>query len=79
MLILNSHNVLGYLSSRHLCNSPKQNISKVEAVAAKNFNLLITFPHEHKLLVKQERQNIEGKAVGEFKIEYRIQKWLQKF
>ena len=32
-----------------------------------------------KLLVKQERHNLEGKAAGEFESEYRIQKWLQQF
>ena len=78
-MLLNSHNVFDYLNHRNFCNSSEQNKSKVEPLAAKNFNLLVTFPNERKLLVKQERHNLEGKAAGEFKSEYRIQEWLQQF
>ncbi len=46
---------------------------------AKNFNLLLTFSDGHKLLVKQERHNQEGKAAGEFLDEWRVQEFLQKF
>ena len=79
MFLLNSHNVFPYLSERNLCDRAEQNHSKVEPLSAKNFNLLITFPDKRKLLVKQERHNLQGKAAGEFKIEYRIQQWLQQF
>ncbi|VEP14321.1 LPS biosynthesis choline kinase [Hyella patelloides LEGE 07179] len=79
MFLLNSQNVFNYLGDRNFCDSSEQSFSKVEPLAAKNFNLLITFPDKRKLLVKQERQNLEGKAAGEFKIEYRIQEWLQRF
>lgn len=78
-MLLNSHNVFDYLNARNFCNPSEQNKSKVEPLAAKNFNLLVTFPDERKLLVKQERHNLEGKAAGEFKSEYRIQEWLQQF
>ncbi|NEQ08008.1 MAG: phosphotransferase, partial [Moorea sp. SIO4E2] len=54
-------------------------LSKIEPLEAKNFNLLLTFPDGHKLLVKQERHNQEGKAAGEFLNEWRIQEFLQKF
>lgn len=77
-MLLNSHNVFDYLSDRNFCYSSEQNKSKVEPLAAKNFNLLVTFPDKRKLLVKQERHNLEGKAAGEFKSEYRIQQWLQQ-
>ena len=79
MFLLNYHNVFDYLSQCNLGDQSEQNISQVEPLAAKNFNLLVTFPNQRKLLVKQERRNLEGKAAGEFKSEYRIQEWLQNF
>ncbi len=79
MFLLNSHNVFQYLNERNLCDRAEQNQSTVEPLSAKNFNLLVTFPDKRKRLVKQERHNLEGKTVGEFKIEYRIQEWLQNF
>ncbi|MGL4619212.1 MAG: aminoglycoside phosphotransferase family protein, partial [Chroococcidiopsis sp.] len=60
-------------------NRVDQNQSTVKPLSAKNFNLLVTFPDNRQLLVKQERHNLEGKAAGEFKSEYRIQEWLQQF
>ena len=73
MFLLNSHNVFDYLSEYNLGDGSEQNLSKVEPLAAKNFNLLVTFPGQRKLLVKQERFILEGKAAGEFKNEYRFQ------
>lgn len=77
--LLNSHNVFDYLAARGLCNSSEQAISKIEPLAAKNFNLLLTFSDGNKLLVKQERHNQQGKAAGEFVSEWRIQEFLQEF
>jgi thiamine kinase-like enzyme len=77
--ILNSNNAFDYLLEQGLLDKSQQPPSKIEPVAAKNFNLLLTFTDEHKLLVKQERLNQEGKAAGEFLIEYRIQEFLQQF
>lgn len=77
--LLKSHNVFDYLADKGLCNQSEQPLGKIEPVTAKNFNLLVTFPDEHKLLVKQERYNHEGKAAGEFLDEWRIQELLQKF
>jgi len=74
--LLNHHNVFDYLVEH--CKS-EQPLSKVEPVAAKNFNLLVTFADDRKLLVKQERHNQEGKAAGEFLSEWRIQEFLQQF
>jgi hypothetical protein len=74
--LLNHHNVFDYLVEH--CKS-EQPLSKVEPVAAKNFNLLVTFGDGRKLLVKQERHNQEGKAAGEFLSEWRIQEFLQEF
>ena len=79
MFLLNSHNVFDYLSEYNLGDRSEPNQSTVKPLSAKNFNLLVTFPDNRKLLVKQERHNLEGKAAGEFKSEYRIQEWLQQF
>ncbi|MEW6495826.1 MAG: phosphotransferase [Cyanobacteriota bacterium] len=78
-IILNSQNCLDYLEDNDLCESSEQRLIKIEPIAAKNFNLLVTFSDSRKLLVKQERHNQEGKAVGEFLGEWRIQKLLQEF
>ena len=77
--LLNSHNVFEYLVEHDLCDRSDRPLSKVEPVAAKNFNLLMTFPNNRKLLIKQERHNHEGKAYGEFLIEWQIQEFLQRF
>jgi thiamine kinase-like enzyme len=79
MFILSSDNIFEYLSQHNIEDSTEINQSTVESLAAKNFNLLVTFPDNYKLLVKQERYNLEGKTAGEFKSEYRIQEWLQQF
>ena len=78
-MLLNSLNVFDYLNQLNFCNSLDKNKSKVRSVAAKNFNLLVTFPDRRKLLIKQERHNLDGKAAGEFKSEWLIQEWLQQF
>lgn len=77
--LLNSHNVFDYLIAQGLCNQSEQPPNKVEPLAAKNFNLLLNFADNQKLLVKQERHNQEGKAAGEFLTEWRIQEFLQQF
>ena len=79
MFILNSDNVFEYLERHNFGDRIKQNESTIEPLAAKNFNLLVTLSDCRKLLVKQERHNLEGKAAGEFESEYRIQEWLQQF
>jgi 5-methylthioribose kinase len=79
MFILRSDNIFEYLSQHNIEDSTEQNQSTVEPISAKNFNLLVTFPDNHKLLVKQERHNLEGETAGEFKSEYRIQEWLKQF
>lgn len=77
--LLSSHNVCDYLVEHSLCKQSELAQSKIEPMPAKNFNLLVTFPDSRKLLVKQERHNQEGKAVGEFLDEWRVQEFLQKF
>jgi 5-methylthioribose kinase len=79
MFILSSDNIFEYLSQHNIEENIEQNQSTVKPLSAKNFNLLVTFPDNRKLLVKQERHDLEGKTFGEFKIEYRIQEWLKKF
>ncbi|BBD66615.1 hypothetical protein NIES4072_61120 [Nostoc commune NIES-4072] len=77
--LLNSHNVFDYLVAHGLCNHSDQPPSQVEPIAAKNFNLLLSWSGDRKLIVKQERHNQEGKAAGEFLSEWRIQEFLELF
>lgn len=77
--ILNSQNVFDYLVEKGLFTHSEQPLSKIEPLIAKNFNLLLTFANQSKLFVKQERLNQEGKAAGEFVIEWKIQEFLQQF
>ncbi|MUH00739.1 phosphotransferase [Scytonema sp. UIC 10036] len=76
---LSSHNVFNYLIEHGLCNQKEQTISKIESKSSKNFNLLVTFPNNRHLLIKQERYNKEGKTKNEFVKEWRFHKWLLAF
>jgi Phosphotransferase enzyme family len=77
--ILSSQNVFDYLISLNLCTPDEQSLSKVELKPAKNFNLLVTLPEERKLLIKQERHNLEGKTAGDFFLEWRVHEFLRVF
>jgi thiamine kinase-like enzyme len=77
--LLNTHNVFDYLTRHNLCSQLEKELIQIELKAAKNFNLLLTLQDNRKLLVKQERHNHEGKASGEFLIEWQIQELLQRF
>lgn len=76
---LSAKSVIDYLSEWNLCSQQEQDKFQIEPVAAKNFNLLVTFPDGQKFLVKQEQHNQEGKAAGELLSEWRIQEFLQHF
>ncbi len=78
-LILNSQNIFEYLIKNQLCRPSEQEQSHLKPIDAKNFNLLVTFPDNRQLLVKQERHNPEGKAAGEFLSEWQVQNLLQTF
>lgn len=78
-LVLSSQNVFDYLAVQSLCTQEEQDLSQVKLKVAKNFNLLLSLQDGRKLLVKQERHNQEGKTVGEFFNEWRIQEFLQRF
>ena len=77
--LLNSHNVFNYLVDRNLGNNCEEALIKIERVAAKNFNLLGTFPDSRKLLIKQERYNPSGQAPGELFGEWRIKRFSRDF
>jgi Phosphotransferase enzyme family len=74
-VILSSENVNTYLSTRNLSNESHQ--FNIEAKEAKNFNLLITFPNENQLLVKQERYHNNGRTNGTFSQEWAIYQWVK--
>lgn len=77
--VLSSQNVYDYLIEHGLCDRSHKSPTRIERVAAKNFNLLVTLPEGRKLLVKQEQFNSQGETAGEFFGEWRIKKFLQGF
>ncbi|QLE56327.1 phosphotransferase family protein [Nostoc sp. TCL26-01] len=77
--LLSSQNVFDYLMSLDLCTLDEQLSSKIELKPAKNFNLLVTLANGRKILIKQERHNLEGKTVGEFFQEWRVHEFLRNF
>ena len=77
VFLLNQTNVFEYLAD--LGYHSKSTTDNIESVSAKNFNLLITLAQDSKLLVKQERHNQEGKAIGEFLSEWQVQELMQDF
>jgi hypothetical protein len=77
--ILSSHNVFDYLIEHGLCDPKEQALSKVESRSSKNFNLLVTFPKNRHLLIKQELSNKVGKTDNELMTEWRVSEWLRAF
>lgn len=77
--VLSHQNIFNYLVEHRLCTQLEETLYQVEPIRAKNFNLLLTLPDSRKLLIKQERHNQEGKTLGEFLSEWRIQEFLQTF
>ncbi|HLP91821.1 MAG TPA: aminoglycoside phosphotransferase family protein [Nostocaceae cyanobacterium] len=75
-LSLTSQNIFDYLVQQGLCHQSKSKLVDIQPIAAKNFNLLLTFADGNKLLVKQERRNQEGKTAGEFFTEWRNKEFL---
>lgn len=78
-MLLTSANVASYLSEIDLYQSSETDKLQIKSVVAKNFNLLVTFPDGHQLLVKQERHNKEGKTANEFQREWQIQEFSRQF
>lgn len=76
---LSTNNVLEYLVTQKICTKLEPKPSEIELKEAKNFNLLLNWQSGRKLLVKQERINREGKTMGEFFNEWRLQELLQQF
>lgn len=77
-MILTSANVADYLLEKDLCQSQTDKL-QIKLIAAKNFNLLVTFEDGQQLLVKQERHNKEGKTANEFQHEWQIQDFVTQF
>jgi thiamine kinase-like enzyme len=76
---LSSHNAHDYLVSCGLRDRDSSSPSSIEPLAAKNFNLLLTFTENDKLLIKQERRASDGEVAGEFLDEWRVQEFLNRF
>jgi Phosphotransferase enzyme family len=77
VFLLNQTNVFEYLTE--LGYQSGSTIDDIEPVSAKNFNLLVTLTEDLKLLVKQERHDQKGKAIGEFLAEWQIQELMRNF
>jgi Phosphotransferase enzyme family len=76
VFLLDRTNIWGYLADLGYQLSPP---NRLEPIAAKNFNLLIIGADDLQLLVKQERHNKEGKAIGEFMAEWQIHQLIADF
>lgn len=77
--LLSSQNAFSYLVEQGLYSPEAEDRSQVEPKDAKNFNLLLSWPDGQKILVKQERHNKEGKTIGEFHNEWRVQDFINQF
>jgi hypothetical protein len=77
--ILDASNIFEYLSDRNYCTLADQSASKITAIPAKNFNLLISFADDNNLLIKQEPHDCEGEAHGEFLAAWQIQQLVKSF
>lgn len=77
--LLSSQNVFDYLLKHGLCDPDTKDRCKVELKAAKNFNLLLSWENDRKILVKQERHDREGKTAGEFFYEWRVRDFIDRF
>lgn len=77
--LLSSKNVFDYLREKEIYTDVDLDQPNIEPKSAKNFNLLLSFPDRHKLLIKQERINSTGKTAGEFLREWRFHQLLEQF
>ena len=79
MFLLSSENISTYLAQQSLFNLNEIEQSQIEPKIAKNFNLLLSLQDGRRLLVKQERHDLQGKTAGEFLHEWRIQELTKYF
>ncbi|MEG3858576.1 aminoglycoside phosphotransferase family protein [Microcoleus sp. herbarium12] len=77
--VLTSQNVFEYLVRQALCTDKEVAPTQIEQKFAKNFNLLVTCQDGRRLLVKQERCNLEGKTTSELKNEWLLHEFFQNF
>jgi hypothetical protein len=77
--LLSSENVIRYLLEQGLCHAEECLSAQVVAKEYKNFNLLVSLDENQHFLVKQERQNAEGKSRNELWFEWRMHEFLQTF
>jgi thiamine kinase-like enzyme len=79
VFLLSAKNVFDYLEDKGFCTQLEREAGKIEPKVAKNFNLLVNFPNERHLLVKQEPHDRQGKSQQEFVREWRIQELVAQF
>ena len=79
VFLLSSQNVFSYLIQQGICQSHESEPIRIKPKERKNFNLLVSFPQNRHLLVKQERYDSEGETDGEFWSEWLIQQLVKEF
>ncbi len=78
-IILDTQNVLEYLTALNYCELIDRGNSEVKLIPAKNFNLLISFADGRNLLVKQELSNDRDETKREFLTAWRMQELFKHF
>ncbi len=80
-IILNSENIANYLIESNLCNHAEKDQLILESipVETKNFNLLVSFPNQNKMLVKQDRNLQAENSPNELINASKIQAALNQF
>jgi Phosphotransferase enzyme family len=76
---LDTDNVFEYLATLNYCQISDRDTSTVKVIAAKNFNILVTFTDGNSLLIKQEIHNTQGQTKGEFWSAWQMQELINRF
>lgn len=77
--LLNNRNIFSYLTQLNLCQEQEQELSQVENMSCKNFNLLVRLPSDRLLLVKQEPHDRQGETKGDLWHEWKVHQLLQTY
>jgi hypothetical protein len=78
--VLSSDNVGQYLLNSNLCLESERPLMEVDSIDdGKNFNLVIAFPGDRKLLIKQDRQLSIKKPINELLREWKFHHLLKQY
>ena len=78
-ILLSSHNIADYLIEHNFCSEAEKDSLILESipVETKNFNLLVTLPQREKILIKQERYQLQENIASEFENEWKVRVFWQ--